>query len=147
MTILHFLASTREAKLAVVARTTLDDIDTLSTYAELEVVLTHPHIRLAGLCCNLGPRPLPASALRSAAGRIVALMERVRREHGVILTELVLEVGAASLPELEASIDREEELSRSFDDALDDACAANRFPHPTVALMTDLDILVDSVHR
>ncbi len=39
-------------------------------------------------------------------------MERVRRERDVIVTELVLEVGAMSLPDLESAVDREEELSR-----------------------------------
>ncbi|MER2238681.1 hypothetical protein [Rhodococcus baikonurensis] len=50
----------------------------------------------------------------------------MRSEPGVILTELVLEVGAMSLPDLESAVDREEELSRGFDDALDDVRAANR---------------------
>ncbi|UUE28435.1 hypothetical protein LRQ08_31345 (plasmid) [Rhodococcus qingshengii] len=84
--------------------------------------------------------PLPSSTLRGAADTIVLLMKRVRREPGVILTELVLEVGAMSLPDLE-------ELSRGFDDALDDVCADNRFPRPAVTLMTDFAVLADAVSR
>ncbi|MDV8005976.1 hypothetical protein [Rhodococcus sp. IEGM 1318] len=71
----------------------------------------------------------------------------VRREPGLILTELVLEVGAMSLPDLVSAVDREEELSRGFDDALDDVCAANRFPRPAVTLMTDFAVLADAVSR
>ncbi|MGA5199966.1 hypothetical protein, partial [Streptomyces exfoliatus] len=70
--------------------------------------------------------PLPSSTLRGAADTIALLVKRVRCEPGVILTELVLEVGAMSLPDLESAVDREEELSRGFDDALDDVRAANR---------------------
>ncbi len=70
--------------------------------------------------------PLPSSTLRGAADTIALLVKRVRSEPGVILTELVLEVGAMSLPDLESAVDREEELSRGFDDALDVVRAANR---------------------
>jgi hypothetical protein len=77
----------------------------------LRAVMEQPQLRLVGFRCTVGP-----GAIDDAIG----LMEQVRRDYGVILTALVLQ-GA----------DRAD-LREDVDEALDEACARNRYPRPSV---------------
>ncbi|BAH50927.1 hypothetical protein [Rhodococcus opacus] len=77
----------------------------------LRAVMDQPQLRLVGIRCPAGP-----GVVYDAIG----LMERVRRDYGVILTELVV-----------ADADRVD-LREAVDEALDEACARNRFPRPSV---------------
>ena len=65
---------------------------------------------------------------------MIPAMADVRARHGVILTELNIG-GGHGIPYLagdpELSID---ELAQVIDDALDDACAAEHFPRPTIVV-------------
>ncbi|MFE5702367.1 decarboxylase [Rhodococcus koreensis] len=77
----------------------------------LRAVTEQPQPRLVGFRC---------AADSEAIDDAIALMEQVRRDYGVILTELVL-----------ADADRVD-LREAVDEALDEACARNRFPRPSV---------------
>ncbi|EKT82036.1 hypothetical protein WSS_A13954 [Rhodococcus opacus M213] len=83
--------------------------DNSSIEDALRAVMDQPHLRLVGFRCTSG-------AIDDAIG----LMERVRRDYGVILTELVLQEN-----------DRVD-LREVVDEALDEACARNRCPRPSV---------------
>ncbi|AII08198.1 MULTISPECIES: decarboxylase [Rhodococcus] len=77
----------------------------------LRAVMEQPQLRLIGFRCTAG-----SGAIDEAIG----LMEQVRRDYGVILTELVLQgVDGVDLREI-------------VDEALDEACARNRYPRPSV---------------
>ncbi|MGV9865872.1 decarboxylase [Rhodococcus koreensis] len=77
----------------------------------LRAVMDQPQPRLVGFRC---------AADSEAIDDAIGLMEQVRRDYGVILTELVL-----------ADADRVD-LREAVDEALDEACARNRFPRPSV---------------
>nr|WP_271211750.1 decarboxylase [Rhodococcus wratislaviensis]GLK37932.1 hypothetical protein GCM10017611_47970 [Rhodococcus wratislaviensis] len=77
----------------------------------LRAVMEQPQLRLVGFRCTAG-----SGAIDDA----IALMERVRRDYGVMLTELVLQEN-----------DRVD-LREVVDEALDEACARNRYPRPSV---------------
>ncbi|PTR31915.1 diaminopimelate decarboxylase [Rhodococcus sp. OK519] len=102
--------------------------------AAVRLVLEQPNLELVGLHCHLGSQISDSSLFATAVERIVAQMGRIRREHGVILTHLNLGGGHAvpylpGDPELDLT-----GLARVVDDALDDACARNRFPRPALTL-------------
>jgi hypothetical protein len=77
----------------------------------LREVMEQPQLRLIGFRCTVGP---------GAVDEAIGLMEQVRRDYGVILTELVLQ-GADGV-----------DLREVVDEALDEACARNRYPRPSV---------------
>ncbi|MFC9358105.1 decarboxylase [Rhodococcus sp. NPDC057014] len=78
----------------------------------LRAVMEQPQLRLVGFRC---------AADSEAIGDAIGLMEQVRRDSGVILTELVVQgEGGADVQEV-------------VDEALDEACARNRYPRPSVA--------------
>jgi diaminopimelate decarboxylase len=97
-------------------------------------VLSHPSLNLTGLHCHLGSQVTDAGIYGQAIRRLIAAMADVRSSHGVILTELNIG-GGHGIPYLvgepELSVD---ELARVIDDALDEACAAERFPRPAVVV-------------
>jgi diaminopimelate decarboxylase len=97
-------------------------------------VLAHTNLDLIGLHCHLGSQITDAAVYGEAIRRMIAAMADVRARHGVILTQLNIGGGhgipyLASDPEL--SID---ELARVIDDALDEACAAECFPRPSIVV-------------
>ena len=140
MTILHFFASERASTRCVLARVDLNRIESAETFAVLESVIAQPHLKLIGLCVNVGVGDRDEIDLQSAAIRIIGLMERVHREHQVILSELIIETGADSTPRLYSQVRDEDALSQVFDDLLDDACARNRYPRPSLIVMMDLEV-------
>ncbi len=97
-------------------------------------VLSHPNLKLVGLHCHLGSQVSDAAIYGEAVRRLIAAMADVRTSHGVILTELNIG-GGHGVPyragDVELSID---ELGRVIDDALDAACAAERFPRPALVV-------------
>ena len=97
-------------------------------------VLSHPSLNLIGLHCHLGSQITDATHYGEAIRRLIAAMADIRARHGVILTELNIG-GGHGIPYLagdpELSID---ELARVIEDALDEACAAERFPRPTIVV-------------
>ncbi|MCW2686018.1 MAG: diaminopimelate decarboxylase [Mycobacterium sp.] len=97
-------------------------------------ILDHPLLDLVGLHCHIGSQVSDASLYGEAIRRMIAAMADIRASHGVILTELNIGGGHAvpyvtGDPEL-----RPEDLAAVIGDALDAACAAERFPRPTIVV-------------
>lgn len=97
-------------------------------------VLDQPLLRLAGLHCHLGSQVTDAGVYGEAIKRMVSLMADVRNQHGVVLTELNIG-GGHGVPYVagDAELDLER-LAAVIDDALDAACAAERFPRPKIVV-------------
>ncbi|MBO0866075.1 MAG: diaminopimelate decarboxylase, partial [Mycobacterium sp.] len=97
-------------------------------------VLAHPNLDLVGLHCHIGSQVSDPALYGEAIRRMIAAMADIRARHGVILTELNIGGGhaipyLAGDPELDVN-----ELATVIDDALDAACAAERFPRPVVVV-------------
>ncbi|MGH3595845.1 MAG: diaminopimelate decarboxylase [Mycobacterium sp.] len=97
-------------------------------------VLAHPNLDLIGLHCHIGSQVTDPALYGEAIRRMIATMADIRARHGVILTELNIG-GGHGIPYLagdpELGVD---ELARVIDDALDEACAAERFPRPAIVV-------------
>lgn len=96
--------------------------------------LAHPILDLVGLHCHIGSQVTDPALYGEAIHRLIAAMADIRARHGVILTELNLGGGHA-VPYVagDAELDLDE-LARVIEDALDEACAAEHFPRPSVVV-------------
>ena len=97
-------------------------------------ILHQPLLDLVGLHCHIGSQVTDPMLYGEAVHRMIAAMADIRARHGVILHELNLGGGhgvpyVSGDPELDLA-----ELSDVIDDALDWACAAERFPRPRVVV-------------
>ena len=95
-----------------------------------ERILAQPLLELVGLHCHIGSQIADAAGYGEAVHRMIAAMADIRAAHGIILTELNIGGGhavqpAAGDPELSLG-----DLGTVIADALDRACAAERFPRP-----------------
>jgi hypothetical protein len=86
----------------------------------VRAVMDQPLLRLVGFRCSVSSGSDDSRSVADRIDDVIGLMEQVRRDYGVILTELVL---------LDA--DRTD-VRDAVDDGLDEACARNRYPRPTV---------------
>ncbi|MCV7399658.1 diaminopimelate decarboxylase [Mycobacterium fragae] len=110
---------------------TLDGPQTADAVAR---VLAQPNLRLIGLHCHIGSQVTDPAHYGEAIRRMIAVMADIRARHGVILTELNIGGGhgipyLAGGPELDI-----DELAHVIDDALDVACAVERFPRPLIVV-------------
>jgi diaminopimelate decarboxylase len=97
-------------------------------------VLTQPPVCLVGLHCHIGSQVTDASLYGEAIHRMIPLMADVRVRHGVTMTELNIG-GGPSVPHVPCDPDLDlGVLAKVIDDALDEACAMARFPHPTIVV-------------
>jgi len=97
-------------------------------------ILDQPSLELVGLHCHIGSQVTDAALYGEAVRRMIATMAQVRAEHGVVLSELNIGGGHA-IPYV--SGDQELDLctlADFIDDALDAACAAERFPRPRIVI-------------
>jgi len=97
-------------------------------------VLAHPILDLIGLHCHIGSQVTDPALYGEAIRRMIAALADIRASHGVILTELNIGGGHA-IPYIPG--DRElnlDELAHVIEDALDEACAAEHFPRPTIVV-------------
>jgi diaminopimelate decarboxylase len=97
-------------------------------------ILAASHLNLVGLHCHLGSQVADAAVYGKAIDRMVAAMADIRHRHGIVLDELNVGGGHAvpyvsGDPALSLS-----ELAGQVDDALDRACAAERYPRPRVVM-------------
>jgi diaminopimelate decarboxylase len=97
-------------------------------------ILHQPLLNLVGLHCHIGSQVTDPMLYGEAIHRLIAAMADIRARHGVILHELNIGGGhgipyVSGDPELDVA-----ELSDIIDDALDWACAAERFPRPRVVV-------------
>jgi diaminopimelate decarboxylase len=107
-----------------------------SGHAALAVqrILHQPLLDLVGLHCHIGSQVTDASLYGETVRRMIAAMADIRAAHGVILGELNIGGGhgvpyVSGDPELDLA-----ELADFIDDALDAACAAERFPRPRIVV-------------
>ena len=102
--------------------------------AAVERALAQPLLYLVGLQCRIGSQLTDASLYGEAIRQMVPLMAEVRARHGVVLTELNIG-GGHGVPYVSGDPELDLDALRDFiDDALDAACAAQRFPRPTIAV-------------
>lgn len=97
-------------------------------------ILDLPTLNLVGLHCHIGSQVHDADMYAEAIRRMVAAMADIRTHHGVTLAELNIGGGHA-VPYV--SGDAELDLAKLSDlikDALDWACAAERFPRPRIVV-------------
>jgi diaminopimelate decarboxylase len=97
-------------------------------------VLAHPNLDLIGLHCHLGSQVTDPARYGGAIRGMVGAMADIRAKHGVILTELNIGGGHGipympGDPELDIG-----ELAGVIDEALEAACAVERFPRPVVVV-------------
>jgi diaminopimelate decarboxylase len=97
-------------------------------------ILAQRALNLVGLHCHIGSQVTDATLYGEVIRRMIAAMADIRRCHGVVLSELNIGGGHAvpyvsGDPELSLA-----ELGDIIDDALDWACAAERFPRPRIVV-------------
>src|SRR3984893_10254549 len=97
-------------------------------------VLVHPVLDLVALHCHIGSQVTDAALYGEAIHRMIAAMADIRTQHGVILTELNIG-GGHGIPYLPGERGLNiGELAAVIEDALDEACAAEHFPRPTIVV-------------
>ena len=97
-------------------------------------VLDQPMLDLVGLHFHLGSQVDDPASYGAAIRRAVALLADVRAATGVVLTELNIG-GGQGVPYVAGDTELDlDALATVIDDALDEACATERFPRPTVVL-------------
>jgi diaminopimelate decarboxylase len=97
-------------------------------------VLAHPILDLVGLHCHIGSQVTDPALYGEAIHRTIAAMADIRARHGVILTELNIGGGhAIAYVHGDPALDVDE-LGRVIEDAVDEACAAEHFPRPTIVV-------------
>ena len=95
-------------------------------------VLAHPILDLVGLHCHIGSQVTDAAHYGEAIRRMIAAMADIRAKYGVILTELNIG-GGHGIPYVAGDSELDlDQLARTIEDALDEACAAEHFPRPTI---------------
>jgi diaminopimelate decarboxylase len=100
----------------------------------VERILGQPLLDLVGLHCHIGSQVTDPSLYGEAIRRMIPLMADIRARHGVILTELNIG-GGHGVPYVSGDPELDLDALRDFvDDALDAACAAARFPRPTIVV-------------
>ena len=129
-----YLACEARRRQRVLIRVT-PDIDLHHWVAEsAERILSQPLLELVGLRCHIGSQITDPAGYGEAIRRMVAAMADIRAAHGIILTELDIGGGHAVPPPVYALEPDLGELAAVIDDALDQACAAERFPRPRVVV-------------
>jgi diaminopimelate decarboxylase len=97
-------------------------------------VLAHPILDLVGLHCHIGSQVTDAAHYGEAIRRMIAAMADIRAKYGVILTELNIG-GGHGIPYVAGDSELDlDQLARTIEDALDEACAAEHFPRPTIVV-------------
>ena len=97
-------------------------------------ILHQPLLNLVGLHCHIGSQITDPMLFGEAIHRMISAMADIRARHGVLLHELNIGGGHAvpyvsGDPELDLA-----ELANVIDDALDLACATERFPRPRLVV-------------
>jgi diaminopimelate decarboxylase len=97
-------------------------------------ILHQPLLDLVGLHCHIGSQVTDPALYGEAIRTMIAAMADIRRSHGVVLDELNIGGGhgvpyVTGDPELDLAA-----LADVIDDALDWACAAERFPRPRIVV-------------
>jgi diaminopimelate decarboxylase len=107
--------------------------------AAVAAVIDHEWLNLIGLHCEVGPMERDFVSYPAAIGHMIGEMSQIRRNHGDLLTRLGLG-GGRTVPSGDWTVELPR-LATQIDVALDDACAALRFPRPSVVLSAGPEIL------
>ena len=108
-----------------------------TTQCGIHRVLAHRGTALVGLAGDLGADLANSEICGEAIRILVAEMACERAAHGTICCELHLHGGCTTAHHCgSASAWDPIQLSDAIENALDDSCARNRFPRPTVVLET-----------
>jgi diaminopimelate decarboxylase len=100
--------------------------------AAAQRVLHQPALELVGLHCHIGSQVTDATLYGEVTRRLIATMADIRRSSGVLLHEVNIG-GGHGIPYLTGDPELHlDELADIIDDALDWACAAERFPRPRI---------------
>ncbi|WP_227999125.1 diaminopimelate decarboxylase [Nocardia australiensis] len=97
-------------------------------------IMRQPNLELVGMHCHLGSQIHNPDHYGEAIRRMIGEMARVREDYGHILTELDLGGGHAVAYRSGDAEMNLSDLADIVEDALDAACARNRFPRPNIAL-------------
>lgn len=98
----------------------------------VEAIVTRRSLNLVGLQCEIGTAVDDFVSYPAAIGNMIAQMEHIRRQHGVVLTRLGLGGGNITATGEGAVI--RHDLAEEIDGSVDDACATLRFPRPAVVI-------------
>lgn len=120
---IDYLAGLARAKQSVLLRVT-PGVDVMPA---VQRALVTPAVQVAGLYCGLGSQITDPEVYVDAVRRLVAALADIRTAHGVVLTEL--NIGGGQAVELDPGT-----LADHLEDALDAACAAERFPRPRLVI-------------
>lgn len=97
-------------------------------------ILAQPRLELVGLHCHIGSQVGDPALYGHAVHRMIAAMAGIRARHSMILTELNIGGGhAVPYRSGDGELDPQQ-FAECVDDALDRACAAERFPRPRVVV-------------
>jgi diaminopimelate decarboxylase len=126
-----FLAGGVRRAQSVLVRVTPDiDVDEHT----VERILDQPLLYLVGLRCHIGSQITDAMRYGEVIRKLIGVMADLRAGHGIVLTELI--VGGEHAvpyvtgdPELDLGA-----LAEAIDGALEQACAAARFPRPAIMI-------------
>lgn len=110
----------------------LVDLTTDCADATIAAVLARPRLDLIGLHARLTPEAHQAVYADTVA-QMIAKMAHVRREHGIILTQVSL-AGGDVLSDRAAATTVLGTLAAELEDTFDEACARYRFPRPALIL-------------
>jgi len=97
-------------------------------------IAAEPLLELVGLHCHIGSQITDPALYGEAVRRMIEVMADIRLRHGILIPELNIGGGhgvpyTGGDPVLDL-----ERLSLFIEDALDAACAANRFPRPRIVV-------------
>ena len=111
-----------------------------SHQADLAVarVLSRRRLNLVGLHCDVGSAEEDFVSCPAAVGDMIAQMEHIRRQRGLLLTCLGIGGGPFFATEGEHPLC---ELVSRVDESVDDACATLRFPRPVVVIAAGTEVI------
>jgi diaminopimelate decarboxylase len=102
--------------------------------AAAQRILHQPALELVGLHCHIGSQVTDATLYGEVIRRMIATMADIRRTHGVLLHELNIG-GGHGVPYVSGDSELDlAEVADIIDDALDWACATERFPRPRIVM-------------
>jgi len=129
--IAHLAGEAHRPQLVLVRVT--PDVD-LTADETVKRILAVPELTLVGLHCRIGEQVTNADTYADVIRRMIAAMADIRAHHGVRLIELNIGGGqGVRYINGDAELDLAE-LSDLIEDALDGACAAERFPRPRIVI-------------
>ena len=105
----------------------------------VEAIVTRRSLNLIGLQCEVGTAVDDFVSYPAAIGNMIAQMEHIRRQHGLVLTRLGLGGGKIAATGDGAVV--RHDLAEEIDGSVDDACATLRFPRPVIVISAGSQII------